>query len=393
MIKANHIKALCIGILFFPIRRFVKPQKKLWLFGSDKGMKYAQNSRYLFEYVRKKHPEIDAYWMTQSQELYNSLKERGVPVINNISIKGAYYSSKAQLKVVSTWLNDILYTFEGQNVANVLHGVPIKKIFYDHNVHTNSNSIIKSVINKLSDWFLLDYKLENTCFTPVPSQFFKEIESKAMRNENVYVVGQPRTDAFLHFDSGTIREKFGIDNNAFVVTYMPTHRAYGKGEPSPHIFIDNEEAINFFSNNNIVIIWKQHVNMLEKYQKREADKCFKEFSFDYSIDSQELLFISDVLITDFSSCFVDFMLLKRPILFYHYDDYEKNDNELYYGSELLEKIGSISDNEKKLFSDIKHAYLNKGNVTINQEWKLFNEFYDDKSCERSFNVLQEILNK
>lgn len=383
-----NIKVLIIGILFLPFRRFLKPQKGLWLFGADKGRKYAQNSKYLFEYILENHLEISAYWVTESPIVYRELRNKGIPVLNILSLKGAYYSLKAELKVESTWFSDILYTFPYQKVAYLMHGMPIKKIYYD-----DKKRVVDTIMLKIKKWlskiFVLDYKLEYSCFTPVSSSFFKDIVSKAMNNDSIFLTGQPRTDSFLHLDANVIKKKYGIDKNAFVVTYMPTHRAYGAGEPSPHIFIDDINAINFFKENNIVVVWKQHINMLKKYKKEEADACFKELSFDYLVDSQELLFISDLLITDFSSCFVDFMLLKRPILFYHYDDYEKNDNDLYYGSDILSQVGKISNNEADLLEDVKSSYLNGFDDKHTNLWSLFNVFFDDKSCERCFAVLKK----
>ena len=391
-VDMRDLKALLIGIIFFPIRRLLKPRKKLWLFGSDQGLKYAQNSKYLFEFVVKNHPEIEAYWITRSLSVYNELNEKGIPVLDNISIKGAYYSLIAEQKVESTWFNDILYTFPNNRVAYLMHGMPIKKIYYDNIPKLSPpKSIIRDIKGILSDLFLYDFKLENSCFTPVTSPFFKELVVKAMRNNNVYVTGQPRTDAFLHLDGNVIRDKYGIDKKSFIITYMPTHRSYGRGEPSPHIFINNKEAIKFFKDNNIVIVWKQHINMLKNYKKLEADDCFKELSFDYSVDPQELLFVSDVLITDWSSCFIDYMLLQRPILFYQYDDYEKNDNDLYYGTEKLSKVGQISHDEKKLLKDIRMVCSNDRVRYDKEDWTIFNEYYDDKSCERSFYILQSIV--
>lgn len=384
------IKAFGLGMLFSLCRFIIQPRKNLWLFGSDKGEKFAQNSKYMFEYILNNHPEIDAYWVTQNPTIYTEMKRNGLPVLKNFSFKGAYYSHISELKIMSTWFNDIIYTYPSQKVAYLMHGMPIKKIYYDDVRSRVSTNIAVRLKSYLSKRFLYNYKLDYSCFTPVTSNFFKQIITKAMKNNNVFVTGQPRTDAFLHLDNETIRKKYGINDKAFVITYMPTHRSYGAGEPSPHLFKDNEAAIDFFKENNIVVVWKQHINMLKKYKKEKSDTCFMELSFDYLIDPQELLFVSDVLITDWSSCFVDYLLLRRPILFYHYDNYEKDDNDLYYGTELLSKVGRISKTEDILLNDIKDAFLKKVNIN-DSKWNIFNEFYDDKSCERCFYQIRSLL--
>jgi len=46
---------------------------------------------------------------------------------------------------------------------------------------------------------------------------------------------------------------------------------------------------------------------------------FVKIANELPLDVQELLLISDLLITDYSSCFIDFLLLDRPIIFYAYD--------------------------------------------------------------------------
>ena len=391
----DSIKAVLLGMVFAPFRHLFKPKKDLWLFGSDVGRKYAQNSKYLFEYIRINHPEIKAYWITCSPGVYKELTEKGIPVLNNLTFKGAYYSHVAEMKIVSSWFNDILFTFPHQKLAYLMHGIAAKKVYYDNvlkkEVKHNLAYYFKSV---LTDWFLYRYKLEYSCFSPVTSDFFKEKMVHAMRNENVYVTGQPRTDAFLHLNAHSIRAKYGIPEDKIVVSYMPTHRSYGLGDPPPHVFIDNKEAIRFFDEHNVLLVWKQHINMLKKYQQLEAPSCFKEMSFDYSVDPQELLFISDILITDWSSCFIDFMLLKKPILFYHYDDYEKEDNDVYFGADKLAKVGTISKSEDQLLSSIKSA-LDKDGVVMPDmsEWSFFNEYYDDKSSERCFSILIKSLNK
>jgi len=386
----KKIKILFWGILFFPIRKLLHTKKNVWVFGSDIGRRYSQNSKALFEYVINNHPEIKAYWMTQSKDVYNELHKRNIPVINNISLKGIYYSLIAEKKIMSSWFSDILYTFPNkkQKVSYLMHGMPIKKIYYDNERKKTRKSFITKFHTCVSNIFIFKYKLEDSCFTPVTSTFFQEIVKKAMKNDNIYVTGQPRTDIFFHLDKYEIKEKYGLEKDSFIITYMPTHRSFGLGEPSPHVFANNEKAIKFFKENGITFIWKQHISMLNKYKKIESDKCFVDMSFNVLLDAQELLFISDMLITDFSSCLFDYMLLQRPILFYHYDEYEKEDNDIYYGKEVLSKIGSISETETDLLENIVLNYNRRTTKSVNCEWNSFIEYFDDQACERAFNIIK-----
>ena len=51
-----------------------------------------------------------------------------------------------------------------------------------------------------------------------------------------------------------------------------------------------------------------------------------------SMDIQEILMDTDILISDYSSTYIDYLLLDRPLIFYNFDyeDYLQNDREMYY---------------------------------------------------------------
>jgi CDP-glycerol glycerophosphotransferase (TagB/SpsB family) len=70
-----------------------------------------------------------------------------------------------------------------------------------------------------------------------------------------------------------------------------------------------------------------------------------------------LLLITDILITDYSSCYFDFTLLNRPIIHfvYDYDEYKNQDRGLYYDLEDV-KGGYIVYEERQLVEAIINAY-------------------------------------
>jgi CDP-glycerol glycerophosphotransferase len=86
------------------------------------------------------------------------------------------------------------------------------------------------------------------------------------------------------------------------------------------------------------------------------------------LDAQTLLGAADILITDYSSCFFDYMIRNKPIIHFAYDyDYYKNqDRGLYY--EIGEvAAGSVAYCQQDLFravednliSDVEHQRREK----------------------------------
>jgi CDP-glycerol glycerophosphotransferase len=72
------------------------------------------------------------------------------------------------------------------------------------------------------------------------------------------------------------------------------------------------------------------------------------------VDSQELISVADVLITDYSSVFIDFALLERPLHFFVPDleQYQKNANGLFFS------FSEFSEFWFKEYADFKSAIIN-----------------------------------
>lgn len=382
--KWSQVKFFMRGLLVAPLRPFVGINQNLWIFGSEYGRRYSQNARYLFEYVLAEHPEIKAVWVTNSKEVYQDLQAKKLPVLMNNSFRGIIAALSAKLIVSTTWLNDIRYTFrkKGQYHLHLMHGMPLKVGYYD--TPEPKKSFFTKFTDFLTDNFVGNYRLEDAVFLPVTSELFKAIIKKSTRNHRVEVTGQPRTDDFLRFDAAALRKKYGFAPDDTIITYMPTHRSYGKGALSPYLFKDNEQAIQYFKKNGIVLVWKQHINMTHHYEAFEHDSCFRDYSANPKVDSQELLFISDILISDYSSCVYDFMMLGRPILLHDYDDYTHTDNPIYITKEDMSQVGPISENESQLFADICQALQLKQPMYIDNQGVLarYHQYIDDCSCQR-----------
>lgn len=78
-----------------------------------------------------------------------------------------------------------------------------------------------------------------------------------------------------------------------------------------------------------------------------------------NIDTQELLLISDLLISDYSSIYIDYLILDRPIIHYLFDgdEYITSNREIY-GDYESQFAGKIAYSEKEVIEFIKF-YFNK----------------------------------
>jgi CDP-glycerol glycerophosphotransferase (TagB/SpsB family) len=383
---------LFAGFILKFLSFFIPIKKNLWLIGAQDGDSYIENSKYLFEFLVSKNTDIEVYWVTRSKKVFELLKSNGFPVIYNLSLIGISKILSAQVFAFSTMRSDILFAYkkQGRIIVNLWHGMPIKKIVYDYEPHAKANQTFKA---KLWSVFVVGFEHNQTDLICSTSEFYNEILASCFRNKNVYVTGQPRTDLFFQNIEKQVKEELKLDVKDIAITYMPTHRAYGKGEMNPRLFDTDIAFQEKLAELNAKLIWKYHKNMKFNFSTKDfiSDQILDLSAKD--IDPQKLLLGTDILITDYSSCYIDFLLLDRPIIFYHYDNYQVDDNPVYF---------SIADNNPGVIvqteTDLKEAIVNilKGKDDFKETRKYYKEKYhkyiDGNSSKRVVENVIKLVN-
>jgi len=169
-----------------------------------------------------------------------------------------------------------------------------------------------------------------TRFKKVYSQFDKVVVgSEKMKNvfkeafeipdERFLYTGVPRTDFFYNEELKSKAVKKIYDHNPNlkdkkVILYAPTFR----DDELDHfqLMLDIEHMFNELHQDHVLLI-KLHPAIKHHLTLNR----YNGFLFDYSFyeDVNELLLITDILITDYSSIPYEFSILKRPMIFYPYD--------------------------------------------------------------------------
>ncbi|WP_172371533.1 CDP-glycerol glycerophosphotransferase family protein [Sporosarcina jiandibaonis] len=160
-------------------------------------------------------------------------------------------------------------------------------------------------------------------------------EAFGMAEADVYPTGIPRIDPF--FDEAykeKIRNKmykaFPKAKNANVILFAPTFRGSGpKTAYYPLYQLHLESLANYARENNSVIIFKLHPFVREKIEIPEQYEDVFIDAFNYR-EINDILLISDVLITDYSSVVFEYSLLNKPMIFYAFDFHQYISSRDFY---------------------------------------------------------------
>ena len=209
-------------------------------------------------------------------------------------------------------------------------------------------------------------------------------EGFGLREDQVIATGIPRTDMFFDQDyiaaaKERIYEEYPIFKTKKVIMFAPTFR--GNGAKSAHYDFSqlDLDALYEAFHEDYVFVLKMHPFVRRRL---EIPEVYADFFLDLTDHREinELLFVSDILITDYSSTCFEFSLLDRPMLFFAYDleDYISK-RDFYYDFEEFVP-GPIVRTSEELIERIKNEDFEMQNVKAFAEY--FFEHQDGKSSER-----------
>lgn len=379
------------GIVARIINLIVPVKKKHWILGADYGDSFREGSKYLLEFMINNHNDYHCVFITNSRVLKDYLDNNGFPCELNLSLKGMVEIAKAEVVITNRTVNDIKFAFrkKRRKFYYVLHGMPLKIAAeaLPQNFTEKYISGGKTILSRISQLIMPPLKYEDSEFVAVTSDFLKQFEEKDMNyNVPVKVIGMPRNDAL--FDDKRMRQERWIEgmDGKFVIVYMPTHRKYGAGELSPSPFIEREDYQNWMRKNNVVLLVKQHPNMIPKLKSVRQSDVIRDITCE-QLDPQVCIYHSDVLITDFSSVWMDYLLLRRPVLFYIYDNFEQDDAGCHYDIRE-DPPGHFCNTEDELFELIKkckndYEAMKPSDRMVHK----YHKYVDGNSCERYYNAI------
>ncbi|WP_297631069.1 CDP-glycerol glycerophosphotransferase family protein [uncultured Clostridium sp.] len=342
-------------------------------FLSDSRVDFSGN----FEFIKKELDKRGGYeiksMLKESIQAERSLKEM---------IKMVYYISTSRYVLLDDYYPQI-YKFkirDGVEVVQLWHATGAFKTFGFSRVGKKGGPKFKSKNHR------------NYTKAIVSSENIKVhyAEAFGIEEKKILGTGVPRTDIFFDEEykervTKNLYEKYPVLKDKKIIMFAPTFRGAGQKTAYYDFHKFDIERLQKKFGDEYKLIIKLHPFINNTFEIKDS---FKDFVVDLSEEREinDLLFISDILITDYSSVCFEYSLLNKPMIFFAYDlDEYIADRDFYYPYESFVP-GAIVKDMDELVKVIEEEKFESEKLERFRE--NFFDHFDGKSTER---VVDEIL--
>ncbi|WP_186453358.1 glycosyltransferase, partial [Bacillus subtilis] len=311
-------------------------------------------------------------WALNDQDNPYANKYKGLKNVRFVKVHSEEYIkylTKAKYLINNVTFPTYFQKKDEQIYINTWHGTPLKTLGKDMEGPIGQHKNIQR------NFLHSDYILSPNKFTS--EKLIDSHDLEGLYNGEIIEEGYPRMDLTFNTDKEELRKTLEniieLDPHKKIILYAPTWR----GEVGSVSNI-NEELFNHISALNEKIpddyqlILKVHT-LLFKYIKHDEqlmNKCIPD-----CIDTNELLSLVDILITDYSSIFFDYMATNKPILYFMYDKEQylkkrgmyldvntlagpicKTTDEL---AKCIKEIESVQDRYQSVYQEMNEVYIKR----------------------------------
>lgn len=335
------------------------------------GRGFGDNPKYIVEALLKHNEnDLDIVWLVNNMD---SVVPKGVRKVKYNTV-----SSIKELATAKVWIDNIKNSVKprkrkGQYYIQTWHGgIGLKSV----EAQVESKLSPKYVINAKRDAAQTDLMLSDSDWT---TNIFK---NWFWYDGPIKKTGFPRNDILVNPES-SLKKKvlsfLGIDEDKKILLYAPTFRDNSDISVYQEDFNKILKAANERFNSTYVALIRLHPNTWAELKTNNVklynfnDKIINASSYP---DMQELLAVSDILITDYSSCMFDGMISNKKVFLLAKDlaEYSSRDRGLLFkieelpfelalsSSDILKRISEF--NEKEYFNRV-NAFQKKLNIYEN----------------------------
>lgn len=343
----GNLLSLVVGC-FVPVK---KGRVMCWSYSFKQ---YSCNPRYLTEYLLEHNPELEIYWVFRKGVDTSTIDKR----IKCVRLRSWQYFlllNSAEFLLTNARTDPwriFWHKRKGQKYIMLWHGgVALKKIEQDAEDKLSYSYIKRAQADsKACDLMISGCRAQT-----------KLLEEKFWYDGEILEKGIPRNDIFFKPEQhAEIRQKvfrqYSIAKGSRIVLYAPTFRENRSIEPYRIAWSEIMPYLRqFFGCEKVAVLLRMHPNLINRVDTSSLISCKNVIDVTKYHDMQELLCMSDMLITDYSSSMFDFTMQLRPCVLYA-TDIEEYDRGYYYKfTELPYPVARNNEELKQILSSFDKA--------------------------------------
>ncbi len=395
-VREKSLLSYLKGLLYGIADKIIPKSKNRFVVVGEYGGNFTGNSKYFYLYLQKLKG-IDVYWLTNNKEYYDYLQSQGINAIR-------YGKPRTYI----TLLRSKYLIFDNRDwylIYDILNYLSSKKIQLWHGVgfkYIELALLPDRFLSKLTqqEKKILKKRYPEYDLLITTSDFYaKEVFSPALGVpfEKTIPSGYPRNDVFYKkIEEELINTDLNIvdfvsKHSGKIIVFTPTFRDLKMSMDLNNIF--NYEKLNdFLLKNNLLFIIKGHSLPNYKYLTENIEKYSNILIYNSKKDIYPLLRETDLLITDYSSIYTDFLHTGKPVLFYpfDYDEYSDLHRQLQFDYDKMTP-GPKAENFEDLIKWIKHFLIEGKDGFEKERERIFNLSFKYQNGESSERVYQRII--
>ena len=391
-------KVFCLIKLFFAsliVRVFRRGllRENLWLF-QEKHTEARDNGYHFYRYVKENHPEIKAYYSIVKGSPDAAKIEHYGTSINADSFKhymywvAAKYSINSQPYGAAPYPTYVLYRFrwlcrKDQKTVYLKHGVDKDELPHVLDHDKTRFSLIAFVADREKEFMqkmfgypdgvaqLLGFcRYDRLSTVPAPKK-----QILVMPTFRLWLTAKDNERQATEEEFARFRESDFYKNYQALLTNADLLAAAGESGYQIVFYLHYSlqsyaKAFLPFQNETVVIADREHY------------------------DVQQLLMESAAMVTDFSSVFFDFAYMRKPEVFFQFDEdtYRKGHYKQGYFEYRRDGFGPVYTTAEEVSG--KLIALMKSGCVMDPEYLAkvdsFFAFFDNQNCERTFQAVQHL---
>ena len=383
-----------------------RKKKNLWVFTGTKNETYNNNTRHLFEYIVAYHPEIKPMWITSNSNIVKLFESSCLPVC----LKGSKQAKKVLRKAGLVFTNNFVvddYKMAGFNCRTkvVQLGIGVSMKNFENSKKMNSLAFkqykkfnclpkdsfktrmkkkllrirAKMCIENYNEYFMM--LVQNTAMCKKFSELFH------LDKDRFFICGAPRTNPVIdHIPSNGIKK----------VLYAPEISSSRKWNDNiVNNFIKNQKLIDSFGEKNgfdLYIYLPYQVLKIYKVKLEAIELNSEHIKVVRTNDFYTILPDFDVMITDFSDHFFDFILMDKPVVFMkNHNDMERIKGKLALDYDAYTP-GVKTENWGDSLVQVR-TYLADPTIDSVARQKIVQELYENNSENNSEQIINELIKR